>query len=162
MTANVCVDGMEITLQAGSDWGWGSSASGLNLGNSMAFNVSSSGKKTTTNGSKMIIVAQDIITAMTAIVGEAYYASAFSLFGSGSDGTLQIVTLTSGLVATTKMTDQGIGVILDNVSGIFQIALLVPAQNSVPSADPGVPPGFHTGTWSITNCGQNPIVRTVS
>lgn len=157
--ANVCVDSMTIRLTANNGWGWGKPT---NLGNSKDFTVSSSGKKITTNGTKNVVIASDITTAMTAITGEEYHAAAFGSHAGGSNGTLAIVTLLTGLVVSAILKNAGNGVALDNMSGNFQIGLLVPATNGVPTNDPGVPVGFHTGTWTVQNHGQSPLRLTAS
>lgn len=160
MTEFVCLDGTSIRLTANSGWGWGTYvAVPPSLGGYKDFPITGTGTKLTVDGTG-IIFATDITTDMSALTGEAYHAAAFGVHVGGLDGTLAIVTLLTGLVSSTIFMEDGVGVVLDNISGNFIIGLLSPATHPSTGADPGIPVGFHTGTWAIQSNGGNTKLKS--
>lgn len=169
MTELVCVDGTVIELLSNSlVWGWGtSSLSVTTFGNTKDVTISGSGIRLTVDG-KAVILQSDIISDMSNVT-DSYHSLTAGLWSNispavgGLDGTVSVVTLTSGLTPSTLLKHVGNGVILDNVSGNFSIVHIIPS-GVLAAPPPAVPiPDVvvvYTGTWSIKSNGGNTKLKT--
>jgi hypothetical protein len=179
MTELILVDGAVIRLTAGALWGWGVSSAPppvSNIGNFKDVTITGTGSNLTVDGKKTVLQS-DITTAMTATT-DSYHALIaalpYGLFANvapltaGLDGTLLSVTLDSGLTPSTIFRHGTNGVILDSLTGTFQVTITVAAMAAVPPPPSGTPtpdptlatPGYHIGTWVVQSNGGNTKLKS--
>ena len=172
MTELVCVTGTVIELKADATWGWGTSTvSSPSFGNTKDVSITGTGIKLTVDTTKPVILQLDITTAMLSVT-DAYHAATGGVWANvsplsvGLDGTVAVVTITSGLTPSEILRHNTDGVILENLTGDFTIPLVVPAVFPGPPIPPptGTPVPdtllIKSGTWSIKSNGGNTKLKT--
>lgn len=174
MTELICLDGTVIRLTASAVWGWGASTiSTPDFGNFIDVPITATGDKLTVDGKKVVLeinitdamdaVADDYHVAGIAGIGGGVYLNVSPLT-AGADGSVEAVTLTTGLVPSAIFTHETNGVFLDTISGVFIIPFTLaamfpqpppPVGTAVPSTLTPLP-----GTWAIQSNGGNTKLKS--
>ena len=172
---------IRLTAQAGV-WGWGASIAGpppiTYFGNYLDVTITGMGDLLTVGG-KNTIIDGDITTAMD-VVSQTYHIAGTAGAGgglylnvapltTGADGTIEVVTLTSGLTPSTIFTHEGSGLFLDTISGNFTIPVKTPTLTFA-AMFPQLPPAAGTpvpstvtplsGTWAVQSNGGNTKLKS--